>query len=154
MRSMTMSRFQRTILTAAPVVLVLALLSSGGVQAQSSLYERLGGYDAISAVVDDFAMKLFNDQVVGARFKGMSTDSRNGFRQKNKNLVCAATGGGCQIISRPAIVAHTGLNITEDEWNIVFDHLVGTLDSFGVPKQEKSELLVIIRSLKADIVGR
>ncbi len=152
MRSMTMSRFQRTILTAAPVALVL--LFARNVQAQSSLYERLGGYDAISAVVDDFAMKLFNDPIVGARFKGMSTDSRNGFRQKNKNLVCAATGGGCQIISRPAIVAHTGLNITEDEWNIVFDHLVGTLDSFGVPEQEKSELLVIILSLKDDIVGR
>ncbi len=155
MRAMAMSRVQRTVLTASPLALVLVLLSAGGAQAQSAtLYERLGGYDAISAVVDDFAMKLFNDQVVGARFKGMSTDSRNGFRQKNKNLVCAATGGGCQIISRPAIVAHTGLNITDDEWNIVFDHLVATLDSFGVPEQEKTELLVIIRSLKGDIVGR
>ncbi len=155
MRPVSMSLFQRTILTAAPIALLL--LSAEGLQAQSgsaTLYERLGGYDAISAVVDDFAMKLFNDPVVGVRFKGMGTDSRNGFRQKNKNLVCAATGGGCQIISRPAIVAHTGLNISEDEWNIVFDHLVGTLDSFGVPRQEKSELLVIIRSLKADIVGR
>ena len=47
---------------------------------EKSLYERLGGYDPISAVVDDFAPKLFNDPVVGKRFFGMSDDSREGFR--------------------------------------------------------------------------
>ncbi len=155
MQHVTMSRFQRTVVAAAPLALVLALLSTASVQAQSAtLYERLGGYEAISAVVDDFAAKLFDDEVVGVRFKGMSTDSRNGFRQKNKNLVCNVTGGPCQIISRPAAVAHGGLNITEDEWNIVFNHLVETLQSFNVPEQEKSELLEIVGTLKSDIVGR
>lgn len=43
---------------------------------EKSLYERLGGYDAVSAVVDDFAGKLFDDPVVGARFFYMSDDSR------------------------------------------------------------------------------
>jgi len=57
------------------------------------LYERLGGYEAISAVVDEFADRLFDDPVVGKRFFGMSDDSRAGFKQKNKNLVSAATGG-------------------------------------------------------------
>ena len=72
---------------------------------EKTLYERLGGYDAVSAVVDDFAGKLFNDPVVGARFFGMSDDSREGFRQKNKNLVCNVTGGPCKIISRSSFNA-------------------------------------------------
>lgn len=149
------ARFLRNLSTSALVALVITICSVGNVQGQNpTLYERLGGYDAISAVVDDFAAKLFDDDVVGVRFKGMSTDSRNGFRQKNKNLVCAVTGGGCQVISRPAAVAHGGLNITETEWNIVFGHLVGTLESFNVPEQEKSELLEIVGTLKKDIVGR
>ena len=58
-----------------------------------SLYERLGGYGAISAVVNDFAGKLFTDPEVGAFFKGMGTDTRESFIQKNINLVCNVTGG-------------------------------------------------------------
>ncbi len=119
---------------------------------EKSLYERLGGYDAISAVVDDFAAKLFEDPRIAQFFRGMGDDTRQQFRQKNKNLVCNVTGGPCKIISRPAKVIHGGLGITEKEFNIVVQHLVDTLDKFKVPAAEKSELLEIIGSLKPDIV--
>lgn len=119
---------------------------------EASLYDRLGGYDAVSAVVDDFAAKLFADPVVGARFFGMGTDTREAFRQKNKNLVCAATGGPCQIISRSAAQTHDGLGITASEFNIVAQHLVDTLNKFNVPEKEQSELMAIIGSLRPDIV--
>lgn len=119
---------------------------------EKSLYERLGGYEAVSAVVDDFAPKLFDDPVVGARFFGMSDDSREGFRQKNKNLVCAATGGPCKIISRSAATTHGGLGIKASEFDIVAQHLVDTLKKFNVPEKEFNELMAIIGSLRPDIV--
>ena len=121
-------------------------------QEEKTLYERLGGYDAISAVVDDFAPKLFNDPVVGKRFFGMSADSREGFRQKNKNLVCRVTGGPCKIISRPAATTHGGLGIKASEFDIVAQHLVDTLNKFKVPKKEHKELIAIIATLRPDIV--
>lgn len=137
-------------------ILAISIVTAGPAQGESgverSLYERLGGYDAVSAVVDDFAAKLFDDPVVGARFFGMSDDSREGFRQKNKNLVCAATGGPCQIISRSALQTHRGLGITASEFNVVAGHLVDTLNKFKVPKQEHNELMAIIGSLRPDIV--
>ncbi len=117
-----------------------------------SLYDRLGGYGAISAVVDDFAAKLFNDPVVGARFFGMSDDSRESFRQKNKNLVCNVTGGPCKIISRSAAKTHGGLGIKASEFNIVAQHLVDTLNKFKVPEKEHKELMAIIGTLRPDIV--
>jgi hemoglobin len=98
-----------------------------------TLYERLGGYDAVSAVVDDFAEKLFNDPVIGARFFGMSDDSREGFRQKNKNLVCNVTGGPCKIISRSAAKSHGGLGIKASEFDIVAQHLVDTFEQIQCP---------------------
>ena len=119
---------------------------------EKSLYERLGGYDAISAVVDDFTTKLFDDPVVGARFFGAGDDTRRGFIQKNKNLVCAATGGPCKIISRSALTTHAGLGITATEFNIVAQHLVDTLNKFDVPQKERGELMAIIGSLRPDIV--
>ncbi len=120
--------------------------------AEKSLYERLGGYEAISAVANDFAEKLFIDPQVGPFFKGMGTDTRKSFIQKNINLVCNVTGGPCKVISRNAKTVHTGLGITESDFNVVVNHLVDTLDKFKVPAKEKQELLSIIATLKPDIV--
>ena len=145
--------------SAIPVVLgffAVVVSLGGSVLGQSdvepSLYDRLGGYGAISAVVNDFAEKLFVDPQVGAFFKGMGTDTRQSFIQKNINLVCNVTGGPCKVLSRPAKTVHTGLGITEADFNIVANHLVDTLDAFKVPATEKQELLAIIDTLKSDIV--
>ncbi len=142
-------------LTSVVVAAILALsaFTTGiSVAQEKTLYERLGGYGAISAVVDDFAGKLFNDPVVGARFFGMSDDSREGFRQKNKNLVCNVTGGPCKIISRSAAETHGGLGIKASEFAIVAQHLTDTLNKFKVPEKEHKELMAIIASLRPDIV--
>ena len=149
------SRYLPVVPTFLGVVAVGAFLSGpalGQVATEKSLYERLGGYEAISAVIDDFAAKLFDDPVVGARFFGMSDDSREGFRQKNKNLVCNVTGGPCQIISRSAATTHGGLGIKASKFDIVAQHLVDTLDAFNVPAREHDELIAIIDTLRPDIV--
>ena len=149
------SRYLSTIHLVLGVIAFAAFLT-GPVLGQSamekSLYERLGGYGAISAVVNDFAEKLFTDPQVGAFFKGMGTDTRKSFIQKNINLVCNVTGGPCKILSRPAKTVHAGLGITEADFNVVANHLVDTLDTFKVPAKEKQELLAIIDTLKPDIV--
>jgi hemoglobin len=138
---------------AVAAILVPSVFTSGtSVAKDKTLYERLGGYDAVSAVVDDFAGKLFIDCVVGARFFGMSADSREGFRQKNKNLVCKVTGGSCKVISRSAATTHGGLGIKASEFNIVAQHLVDTLNKFKVPEKEHKELMAIIATLRPDIV--
>ncbi len=139
-------------LSTVPVLLSGSAL--GQATMEKSLYERLGGYEAISAVVNDFAEKLFTDPQVGPFFKGMGTDTRRSFIQKNINLVCNVTGGPCKTISRPAKTVHGGLGITEAEFNIVANHLIDTLDKFKVPAKEKQELLAIIDTLKPDIVER
>ncbi|MFM9904068.1 MAG: group I truncated hemoglobin [Pyrinomonadaceae bacterium] len=121
---------------------------------EKSLYERLGGYDAISAVVETFADKLFADPRINAFFKGMGTDTRKQFKQKNKSLICNVTGGPCKIISRSAKETHTGLGITEKDFGIVAQHLVDTLNEFKVPEREQKELIAIIESLRPDIVEK
>ncbi len=144
-----------------PAILGIAMLgvlltgpALGQAQSKKSLYQRLGGYEAISAVVNDFAGKLFIDRQVGAFFKGMGTDTKRSFIQKNINLVCNVTGGPCKVISRKPRTVHRGLGITESDFNVVANHLVDTLDKFKVPAKEKGELLAIIGSLKPDIVDR
>jgi hemoglobin len=120
----------------------------------STLYDRLGGYDAISAVVEDFANKLFVDPQVKQFFRGMSTDTKESFKQKNKNLLTSVTGGPAKVISRPAKTAHWGLNITQGDFNVVAGHLAATLKKFNVPEQETKELFAIVATLQPGIVER
>ena len=151
--SPVLERKNNLISVVVAAVFTLSAFTTGiSVAQEKTLYERLGGYDAISAVVDDFAGKLFIDPLVGARFFGMSDDSREGFRQKNKNLVCNVTGGPCKIISRSAAKTHDGLGIKASEFDIVAQHLVDTLNKFKVPEKEHKELMTIIGTLRPDIV--
>src|SRR5215831_18945152 len=125
-----------------------------GGHAQRTLYERLGSYNGISAVVDDFADRLFADPKIGKYFVGMGTDTREMFKQKNKNLVCNVTGGPCKVISRPAKTVHAGLGITDADFDIVVGHLSEALDKYKVPAAEHKELMDIIGTLRKDIVER
>jgi hemoglobin len=138
----------------ARMLLVATALSSNANADEKKLYDRLGGYDGISAVVDMFADSLFADPKINQFFVGMSDDTRNAFKQKNKNLLCNATGGPCQVISRTAEQAHHGLGITKGDFDVVADHLQKTLDHFKVPPHEQEQVFAIILSLKPKIVDR
>jgi len=70
------------------------------------------------------------------------------------DFLCVATGGPCKYTGRDMKTVHTGLKITESDWNSMVKHLVGTLDKFKVPEKEKSDVLTALSGLKGDIVGR
>ena len=153
------SNFQRSLraLTAlAAALVVFAALPARTVNAAdaTTLYERLGGYEGISAVVDQFADSLFADKRISQFFIGMSDDTRAQFKQKNKNLLCNATGGPCKIISRPAKEAHHGLGITAGDFEVVAGHLKDALNNFKVGPKEQEEVFAIILGLRSQIVDR
>lgn len=142
-------------LIAAPLtVAVSASTAAAEEAAEKPLYERLGGYAGVSAVVDEFADRLFHDPKIEQFFKGMGDDTRASFKQKNKNLVCAVTGGPCKVISRDAGVVHGGLGITAADFNVVAGHLKDVLVEFNVPEAEQDELFAIILTLRPAIVDR
>ena len=123
-------------------------------QSGESLYKRLGGYDAVAAVTDDFIGRLASDKQLSRFLVGLSGDSQKRLRQLVVDQLCEATGGPCIYIGRSMKVTHAGLRITESDWQATVNHLVATLDKFKVPEKEKDELLAIASSLKADIVEK
>jgi hemoglobin len=152
---------RRTALRTLPAALALAITlawvgapSAAAQGGQKSLYERLGGYNAIAAVVDDFVGRLIMDKRFERFFAGHSTDSKKRIRQHIVDQFCAAAGGPCIYTGRTMKDSHAGLGITEDDWNAAAQHLVATLDKFKVGAQEKKELLDFVGSLKNDIVEK
>jgi hemoglobin len=141
------------------IAMMVSVWQISSVQAQDkpekSLYTRLGGYDAIAAVVDDFFGRLTKDPQFSARFfTGHSTDSFKKVRQLTVDLTCAAASGPCYYTGRDMKTTHAGLGITENDWDASVKHFVATLNKFKVPQKEQAELLNIVSSLKGEIVEK
>jgi len=151
----TNSRFQRTALIGLVLSLLLMVAGSPPSRAQEkSLYQRIGGYDALAAVVDDFVGRLVSDKQFERFFVGHSVDSKKRIRQHILDQFCAATGGPCIYTGRDMKTTHAGLGITEAEWDAAAKHLVASLDKFKVPEKEKGEILAFVVTLKKDIVEK
>jgi hemoglobin len=135
--------------------LIIAATSVSAVWAQTdSLYKRLGGYDAIAAVSDDFIGRLATDPQLKRFFVGLSTDSQKRLRGHVIDFLCVATGGPCTYLGRDMKTSHTGLHITEEDWQATVKDLNATFDKFKVPDRERNDVLTAVSGLKGDIVGR
>ena len=132
----------------------VAPVQNASAQNNNSLYKRLGGYDALAAVTDDFITALATDKTLGRFFIGASDNSKMKIRQLVLDQLCAATGGPCVYIGRDMKSSHKGLGISEDDWNIAVKLLVNTLNKFKVPGKEQNELASALTTLKADIVEK
>ncbi|MGN6184695.1 MAG: group I truncated hemoglobin [Thermoanaerobaculia bacterium] len=142
---------KRIIITAL-CVLLFAVSASANSHMEKSLYQRLGGYDAIAAVTDDFIGRLATDKTLGKFLAGHSQDSLMKIRQLVVDQICAATGGPCVYVGRDMKTAHKGMGISKADWDIAVRHLVASLDKFKVPDKEKGELLAAVGSMEKDIV--
>jgi hemoglobin len=147
----------RSLLPSFALALSLATLLSASAQEgqmKKSLYERLGGYNAVAAVVDDFVGRLVTDKQFERFFVGHSADSKKRIRQHIVDQFCAAAGGPCLYTGRSMKDSHAGLGISEADWDAAAKHLVASLDKFKVPEPEKKELLAFVTSVKGDIVEK
>lgn len=126
-------------------------MSGHGAPMQKSLYERLGGLDAITAVVDEFIKIAGADERINKKF-ARSAPNFPRIRLHLIEQVCAATGGPCKYTGLDMRKAHKNMGVTEGEFNAGVEDLVKALDKFNVPAAEKNELLGILGPLKDQIV--
>ena len=119
---------------------------------QPSLYERLGGYDAIATATDDLLERLMNDPELGGYWKGASYDNQRKARQLIVDFMVAAAGGPANYTGRDMKLSHDGMHIDDHDWDIFMRHSKATLEHLNVPAQETTEVLGFFDSLKKDIV--
>jgi hemoglobin len=117
----------------------------------ASLYQRLGGKDAIYAVVDDLSKNIAADERINGFFIGADMNEVNRLLYEQ---ICQATGGPCKYSGRDMITVHTGMNITEAQFNALVEDLVKSLNRFNVPAREQQELIGALGSMKGEIIDR
>jgi len=117
-----------------------------------SLYERLGGYDAITAVASDLLPRLASDPVLGRFWAHRGADGVAREKQLLIDFLCHSAGGPMHYTGRDMKLSHQGMRINGADWNAFMGHVRATLDKFNVPAPERAETLAFIESTKADIV--
>lgn len=120
----------------------------------ASLYERLGGYDAISAVASDLLPRLQSDPLLGRFWAHRGTDGLRREKQLLIDFLCANSGGPLYYTGRNMLTTHAGMGITENDWTVFLQHAAATLNTFKVPAAEQQEIVDFVLSLKGDIVNR
>lgn len=139
--------------------LALALLTVGGCGPKTgdvkpggpSLYDKLGGREAIGAVVTDFVESVKTDDRIKGKFTG--TTDWEGFKTKLTDQICAAAAGPCTYNGKDMKAAHQGMGLSEADFTAFADDLKKTLDKFKVGEKEQAELLGTLAPMKKEIVN-
>src|SRR6185436_5490185 len=125
-------------------------------QTQKSLYDRLGGKAAITAVVDEFVARVAADKRINAFFAATASDPMRlaAFKGKLVDQICEASGGPCKYSGKDMKSAHAGMGVTEKDFNGLVEDLTGALDKFKVAAADKQTLLGVLGPMKKDIVTK
>jgi hemoglobin len=117
-----------------------------------TLYERLGGYDAIVAVSSKLLPRLMSDSRLKRFWEHRGEDGIAREKQLLIDFLCANSGGPMYYTGRDMKVSHKGMKINEADWTAFMGHVNATLDVFKLPPTERGEVVGFVQSLKKDIV--
>ena len=121
-------------------------------ETDQSLYQRLGGYDAITTATDDLLARLQADPQLAGYWKGASLDNRRKARQLVVDFMVEAAGGPTYYTGRDMKTSHAGMQISEADWEVFQQHARATLEHLNVPSTETTEVLAFFANLKGEIV--
>jgi len=114
-----------------------------------SLYDRLGGLDAITAVTESWVARVGGDDRANGKFVRTDIDR---LKKEIIDQLCEATGGPCSYTGRTMQETHDGMGVTAGEFDVVMQHLDATLDELDIPKPDQDELVALIMPMRDDIV--
>ena len=119
---------------------------------QRSLYERLGGYDGITAFANDLLPRLQGDSQLGRFWENRGDDGIAREKQLLIDYLCSSAGGPVYYTGRDMKTSHKGMKISESDWAVFLEHAGATMKTLQVPRQECDEIVEFVLSLKNEIV--
>ena len=119
---------------------------------ETTLYQRLGGYDAMCAVADNLLPRLQADSQLARYWQHRGEDGVKREKQLLVDFLCSSAGGPVYYTGRDMKTSHKGMGISDTDWSAFLGHLNATLEAFQVPQAERDEVVAFIQSTKPDIV--
>jgi hemoglobin len=138
---------------ASCVLVAVALAACAGAPKppDATLWDALGREAGVTRVVEDTIRRAHADPAIADLFA--ATDDAY-LRDRLVEQVCAAGGGGCAYTGLPMEEAHSGMAITDAEFDLFVAHLVAALDAAAVPEDARQRLLALLAPMRPEIVGQ
>ncbi len=121
-------------------------------QNQTSLYNRLGGYDGVTTFVNELLPRLQGDSELGRFWKHRGSDGVAREKQLLIDYLCSNTDGPVYYTGRTMKLSHEGMKISDNDWSLFFKHAGATMEALQLPKKECDEIVAFVTGLKEDIV--
>jgi hemoglobin len=138
-------------------ILVAASVSharAGDDPARATLYQRLGGYDGVTAYIGLVFPRVADHPDLRHLFRGHGKDSQQRQFQLVVELICQRTGGPCAYVGRPMTPVHDGLGITEAQWSTFMTIIDAGLKEKRYPPDVRDEFLAVWRSFHDGVVQK
>ncbi len=117
-----------------------------------TLYERIGGKEAVEKIVDAWVKNMAGNDVTKKRFAKLSKEKLEAMKKKMVDQLCKETGGDCEYTGKSMKDAHKGMKITTAEWSAMVKALHAALEEHGVGETEQADVLAILAPMSDDIV--
>ncbi|TNC26965.1 group I truncated hemoglobin [Amycolatopsis alkalitolerans] len=116
----------------------------------TSIYDQIGGQEAITAVVDDFYLRVLADADLAPFFAGANMNRLKG---RQVEFFCGALGGPDHYAGLSMREAHRGRGIGQAHFDRVATLLSDSLRQAGVPGPTVDQIIAAVAPLAGDIVS-
>ena len=116
----------------------------------SSLYERIGGAAAVEKLIDDFYVRVVEDEELAPFFKDTEMEK---LRRMQKEFFAVALDGPSEYTGRPLSYVHHGRGIKPSHFQRYVDHLNETLEGFEISERDHLDIISRVNTYVDEIVG-
>ena len=115
-----------------------------------SLYDRLGRFDGITRIVDDVMDAHLANPAIRTRFE--ASKDLDHAKKMAVEFFCAGCGGPECYSGRDLVVAHKGMNISEQEYMAAMDDILAALEKNDIDPATRGEVTAVLYSLKGQVI--
>ena len=125
------------------------VLSACSNMANLTLYQQLDGKAGLERLVDSFINQIGNDEQIIHYFEHANISH---FREGFINHLCVLTNGPCEYARDSMVEIHTGMHITEADFNHVVDLLINAMNEQNIDHTVQNKILAKMAPLRSQII--
>jgi len=133
-------------------LLLLALFLSGcaaPVNKGGALFQDLGGKDGIARFVSTAVSLAHHDPRIGFLFEDADDET---LTQQLEDQICALSGGPCKYEGQNMAEAHSGMEITEAEFDVFVELVTDAMEQSGISHSARNRLLALLAPMREDVI--
>lgn len=116
---------------------------------QQSLYQELGGKEKIAEIVSNFIEEIQFNADIYEYFKDTDVER---FNEKLNEHICFLINGPCEYTGDSMADVHTGMNISERDFNLGVDLFINAMDKANVAHTTQNKVLNILAKTRKEMI--